>query len=57
MNVGCNLSITQAPASLRLCPTPIFQNSPPDLHRHNSVRADPYAHPQHINVLKHFVYI
>jgi len=28
-----------------------------DNHRHNSVRVDPYAHPQHIKVLKHFVYI
>ncbi len=44
-------------ASLRPRPTPIFLNSTPDLHRHNSVRADPYAHPQHIKVLKHFVYI
>ena len=43
--------------SLRLCNTPIFVNSTPDLHRHNSVRADPYAHPQHIKVLKHFLYI
>ena len=43
--------------SLRPRPTPIFLNSTPDLHRHNSVRADPYAHPQHIKVLKHFVYI
>ncbi len=25
----------------------------PDLHRHNTVRVDPYAHPQHIKVLKH----
>jgi len=41
--------------SLRLCPTPIFLNSTPDLHRRNSVRAHPYAHPQHIKVLKHFV--
>ena len=32
--------------SLRLHPTPIFLNSTPDLHRHNSVRADPCAHPQ-----------
>jgi len=45
--------------SLKLCPNPnpIFLNSTPDLPRHNSVRADPYAHPQHIKVLKHFVYI
>ncbi len=43
--------------SLGLSPTSIFQKSTPDLHRHNSVRVYPYAHPQHIKVLKHFVYI
>ncbi len=43
--------------SLRLRLTPIFLISTPDLHMHNSVRADPYAHPQHIKVIKHFVYI
>jgi hypothetical protein len=43
--------------SLRLCPTPIFLKSTPDLHRHNSVRVHPYAHPQHIKVPKHFEYI
>ncbi len=43
--------------SLRLSHTPIFQKSTPDLHMRNSVRVDPYAHPQHIKVLKHFVYI
>ena len=43
--------------SLRLGLSPIFLKSTPDLHRCNSVRADPYAHPQHIKVLKHFVYI
>ena len=43
--------------SLRLHPTPIFLNSTPNLHRHNSVRADPYTHPQLSKVLKDFVYI
>ncbi len=43
--------------SLRLRPTPIFPKSTPDLHMPNRVRADPYAHPRHIKVLKHFVYI
>ncbi len=42
--------------SLRLCPTPIFQKSTPDLHMPNRVRAL-YAHPQLSKVLKHFVYI
>ena len=45
-------NITQAP------PTPIFLKSSPNLHRHSRVlRAHTYAHPQHIKVLKHFVYI
>ena len=42
--------------SLRLAPTPIFLKIHPNLHRCNSVRVDPYAHPQHIKVLKHFLY-
>ncbi len=36
---------------------PNFPNIHPDLHRHNSVRMDPYAHLQYIKVLKHIVYI
>ena len=43
--------------SLRLRPTPIFLKSTSDLHRRNTVRVGPYAHPQHIKVLKHCVYI
>ena len=43
--------------SLRLHPTPIFLISIPDLHRHNRVRAHPYAHPQHLKVLKHSGFI
>ena len=27
------------------------------LHRHNSLRFRPCAHPQHMNVLKHFIYL
>ena len=34
-----------------------FAKIPPHLHKRNSVRVDPYAHPQHSNVLKHFTYI
>jgi hypothetical protein len=37
--------------------TTISLKSTLDLLRCNSVRVDPYAHPQHIKVLKHFVYI
>jgi hypothetical protein len=37
--------------SLRLCHAPIFQKSTANYR----VRVHPYAHPQHIKVLKHFV--
>ncbi len=37
--------------------TPIFIKSTLNMLRHNSVRVDPYAHPQHVKVLKHFIYI
>ena len=43
--------------SLGLGLSPIFLKSTPDLHRPNIVRADPYAHPQHIKVLKRCVYM
>jgi hypothetical protein len=43
--------------SLGLSPIPIFLKSILTGHRRNSVRMHPYAHPQHIKVLKHFVYI
>ncbi len=29
----------------------------PQLHMYNSVRVHPYAHPQHMKVLNHFLYI
>jgi hypothetical protein len=54
MGVWSNHDIT---TSLGLRPTTIIQKSTPDYHRRNSVRVHPYAHPQHIKVLKHFVYI
>ena len=37
-------------------PFPNFQKFDPYLHRYNSVRVHPYAHPQHIMALKHFIY-
>jgi hypothetical protein len=37
--------------------TPIYQKFCPHFHRYNSVRVHPYAHPQHMKVLKHFIYI
>jgi hypothetical protein len=44
--------------SLGLGLSSIFLKSTPDLvHRRNSVMVHPYAHPQHIKVLKHCVYI
>ncbi len=43
--------------SFGLSPIPIFLKSTPTLHRRNSVRAHPSAHPWHIKVLKHFLYI
>jgi hypothetical protein len=36
---------------------PIFLKIYPHLYGHKSVRVHPYAHPQHLKVLKHFVYI
>jgi len=38
-------------------PYPSFQKFGHHLHRYNSVRVHPYAHPQHMKVLKHFLYI
>ncbi len=38
-------------------PYPNFQKFGPHLHRYNSVRVHPYAHPQHMKVLKHFIHI
>ena len=36
---------------------PIFSKIHPHLHIYYSIRMHPYAHPQHLKVLKHFVYI
>ncbi len=38
-------------------PYPNFQKFGPHLHKYNSVRVHPYAHPQHMKVLKHFIHI
>ena len=43
--------------SLGLSHTPIIKKPPQRLHRCNNVRVHPYAHPPHIKVLKHFIYI
>ena len=34
-----------------------YQKSTPHLKRYISVRVRPYAHPQHLKAIKHFVYI
>ena len=36
---------------------PKFSKICPHVHRYNSVRVHPYTHPQHMNVLNHFLYI
>ena len=38
-------------------PNPIFPKTHPHLHTYYSIRMHPYAHPQHLKVLKYFVYI
>ncbi len=43
--------------SLGLSHTPNFLKYTPNLHRRNSVRVHPYAHPRQIKVIKNFVYI
>ena len=45
------------PASFGHHCTSIFQKSPPTLHRCIGIRMLPYAHPQHIKVIKHFTYM
>ncbi len=38
-------------------PYPNFPKFGPHLHRYNRVRVHSYAHPQHMKVLNHFLYI
>ncbi len=64
MDVGCSLKPLAAsimtPSDIRVRPYPNFSKfGPPTPHRNYSVRVNPYAHSQHIKVLKlkHFVYI
>jgi hypothetical protein len=54
--VGCSLN-NDTTMSFWLCQTPIFQNLPPPLHHHNCVRVHHNAFPQHMKVLKHFIYV
>ncbi len=65
MDAGCSLKLfvasTMTPQYHLALPTPqLSKNLPPltqVLHKYNSVRVHPYNHPQHIKVLKPFVYI
>jgi hypothetical protein len=43
--------------SLGLGRNSIVQKNTLDLHRRNSIRVHPYAHPQHIKVLKHCIHM
>ena len=52
--VVCSLN-HDTTTSLRLSHAPIFLKIHPHLYGHNSVRMHPYAHPQHLKVLKHFI--
>ncbi len=50
-SLNCDLT-----ALLGLSYVPNLPEIHPHLHRQNSVRVHPFAHPQYIKVLKHFVY-
>jgi hypothetical protein len=61
---GCGMHFTgvwslnhDLTTSQRLSHALNFSKIPPHPYRWNSVRVPPYAHPQHIKVLNHFVYI
>ena len=61
MYVGCNLhGFGASTMTLQHRSGPAlhinFLKIHPHLHKRNSVRVDPYAHPQLIKVLKHFAY-
>jgi hypothetical protein len=61
MDVGCSkwwfTASTMTPQHIWAPPYPNFSKFDPYLHRYNSVRVHPYAHPQHIMALKHFIYM
>ena len=63
MDVECSLWGIGASTMTDLTITLRFSHAPncPKIHTHphrwNIVRVHPYAHPHHIKVLKHFVYI
>ncbi len=47
---------TMTPQYIWAPPYPNFPKFDPYLDRYDSVRVHPYAHPQHIKVLNHFLY-
>ena len=61
MDVGCSkwwfTASTMTPQHIWAPPYPKFSKFDPYLHRYNSVRVHPYAHPQHIMALKQFIYM
>ncbi len=61
MDVGCSkwwfTASTMTPQHIWAPPYPNFSKFDPYLHRYNSVKVHPYANPQHIKVINHFLYI
>ncbi len=47
----------EKPQHIWALPYPNFPKFGPHLHRYNRVRVHPYAHPQHMQWLNHFLYI
>jgi hypothetical protein len=56
MDVGCSQPWFAASTMTGLRLTTIFQNFAVTLHRYNSVRVHPYAHPPDMKALKHLIY-
>ena len=56
LQYGCGMQFGTS-CSLNHDTTTSFGSTLPHLHRHNSLRFHPCAHPQHMKVLKHFIYI
>ena len=61
MDVGCTkwwcTASSVTPQHIWALPYPNFPNFGPHLHMYDHVRVHPYAHPQHMKVLNHFIYI
>ncbi len=61
MDVGCSKwwfsASTLTPQHIWAPPYPNFSKFGPHLHMYSPVRVHSYAHPQHMKVLNHFLYI